>query len=359
MLFISHSEPAKRLLILFCILMITGCLPSIASDKPLDPITTINAKVEYNKVVPESLTDINLEINEEEKHQLRKDSPEVSMDDRIRLTPEEAELNDALEFQKANDVEDIKILWDSTIHRNPVIRFALEKIATPPEKRAAKSSLMARTLSTMIQGTAILPTIFGMGAATEYTSAFGGQIINNAFSKKFVPEQGMPSITEPELIQLTGFIEELQDTLIKTYFDYKNALESLMLERKNLVLQQENYQKAVKANDQTAIIIASALYDKSKQSELRLRQQVKLKRLQLERLAGIEPVAQLNLVIPENLMDAKYNFELSSIKKQTLKTQKAIEDETSIIKASENNDITGVMSGSFTPDAEEGTDEVE
>jgi hypothetical protein len=312
---------SKALLLAFISMSMMASTIAFAQESPLEPISTLNAKIEFNKVFPENLTDIKLDIKEVEKHQLREEAPEVALDDKIKLTPEEAELKSALEFQKANDIEDVEYLWNATLERNAVIRFALDKIATPPEKRAVKSSLMARAVSTMIQGTAILPTLFGMGAATEYTSAFGGQIINNAFSKKFVPQQGMPSITEPELIQLTSFIEELQNNLIKTYFNYKNALESLMLERKNLSLQEQNYKKALESKDQTAIIIASALYDKSRQAELRIRQQVKVHRVELERHAGIDAVSQLNLTLPEKLIQAKYSFELNPTIKKALDSQ--------------------------------------
>jgi hypothetical protein len=354
MLTFNHKyHPLIMLLLATSVLFYTGA-PMLAGDEPLEPISKINGKIEYNKVQPEHLTDINLEINDMEKHQLREEAPEVSMDSKIKLTPEEAELKDALEFQKAKDIEDVKVLWNATVARNPVIRFALEKIATPPEMRAVKSSLMARTISTMIQGAAILPTLFGMGAASEYASAFGGQVVNNAFSKKFVPEPGMPSITEPELIQLTGFIEELQNDLIKTYFDYKNSLESLMLERKNLILQEKNYKKALASKDKTAIIISSALYDKSKQSELRLKQQVKLNRVELERLAGIEAVSQLRLTMPEKLIEAKYNFELSDVKRD--KKEKTEETKKTKLEAT---DIPGLMEESNTQTSEDSMNEAQ
>ncbi|MEW5821738.1 MAG: hypothetical protein AB1782_16205 [Cyanobacteriota bacterium] len=284
-------------------------IPVIAGEDPLDTITPINGKIEYNKVYAENLNELTLTLGDNDKHKLREKAPGAELDGTIKLTPQETELKDALEFQKGKDIEDIKMLWESTVERNAIIRFALEKIASPPQQRAVKSSLMARSISTMLQGAAIVPSLFGMGAATEYGGAFGGQLLSNAFNRKFLPTPGAPAITEPELIQLTGLIEDLQETIINNYYNYKSSLESLLMEKQNTVLQEKNYKQALASNDPTAIIISSALFDKSKQSETRLKQQAKLYRVQLERLAGIEAVANLNLSLSEKVIQAKFNYE--------------------------------------------------
>ena len=289
-----------------------------AEENPLETISTINGKIEYNKVYAENLNEMTLDLGDKDKLELRKEAPTAEMDGTIKLTPEETELKDALQFQKGKDVEDIKMLWAATVERNQVIRFALEKIAAPPQQRNNKSSLMARSIATMLQGAAIVPSLFGMGMASEYGSAFGGQLISNAFSKKFLPAPGMPSITEPELIQLTGLIEDLQEQLINSYYNYKSSLESLMLEKKNTELQEVNYKKAIESKDPTAIIISSALHDKAKQSEIRLKQQVKLHRIQLERMAGIDAVSALNLSLSDKVMQAKFNLERSRQEKSIL-----------------------------------------
>lgn len=297
------------IIIFFALILTFFSQNCIAQEAPLDTMTEIEPKIEYNEMFPENLGDINLNLKEEDKHKLRDKPPEINMDEVIKLTPEEQEFKNALDIQKGNEIEDIKKLWDATLERNPVIRFAIEKVTSPPKQRKAASSLMARSIATMMQGAAIVPSIFGMGAASEYSSVLGGQLISKMFARKFVPEPGMPSITEPELIQLSSLIENLQEQLIRDYYNYKSSLESLLLEKQNMISQENNYKKALASKDQTSIIITSALYDKSKQSELRVKQQAKLYRVQLERLAGIEAVSKLNLTIPEEVLKAKENLE--------------------------------------------------
>lgn len=303
----------KYIMMLFCCfgLITTPNLFAFAAEKPLETITTLNAKIEYNKVYAENLSNIDLKLEDEEKLKLRETAPEVSMDSTIKLTPEEIELKNALQIQKGKDIEDIKMLWEATVEKNPIIKFALDKVASPPQQRPVKASIMARTIATMMQGAAIVPSLFGMGMASEYGSLFGGQVLSQAFAKKFMAPPGMPTITEPELIQLIALIESLQGEIIKNYYNYKASLESLMLEKKNTILQERNYQRALESKDVTAIVIASALYDKAKLSELRVKQQVKLQRIQLERLAGIDAVSNLNLTLPEGVIKAKENQDKS------------------------------------------------
>lgn len=319
----------KHFIVLLILLSVTTSASSsiIAKEKPLAPIIKLNGKIEYNKVHPENLSEMSLDLSDGQKHKLKESKPK-ELDDVIKLTPEEIELKKALQIQKGKDVEDIKMLWDATVAKNPVIRFALEKVSTPPQQRQVKSSMMARSIATMLQGAAIVPSLFGMGMMTEYGGAFGGQLLANAFAKKFVPQPGMPSITEPELIQLTALIEDLQEEIINSYYNYKSSLESLSMEKKNFLIQERNYKKALESKDKTSIIIASALYDKAKQSKIRLKQQVKIHRIQLERLAGLEAVSALNLALADNVLQAKFSFEdnAKNAMTQPIKTPADVQD---------------------------------
>lgn len=336
-------------LTLFLVAAAALIMPVCATEKPLEPITELNAKIEYNKVYAENLGEMTLDLNDSQKLKLREGAPDASIDGTIKLTEEEEELKKALEIQKGKDIEDIKKLWEATLERNAIIRFALEKISAPPQERPVRSSLMARSVATMLQGASIVPSLFGMGMATEYGGAFGGQLLANAFSKKFLPPPGMPTITEPELIQLTALIEDLQEQIINSYYNYKSSLESLMLEKKNKALQERNYQKAIDSQDMTSIIIASALFDKAKQSELRLKQQVKLHRVQLERLAGIDTVSGLNLTLSESVMQAKYKFDQLKNDKLNLNTPLQDPVSPSGISTDSQNTFQGSFDTGITP----------
>ena len=65
------------------------------------------------------------------------------------------------EQQKA-DMEDIENLWNATVTNNPMISFCLKKLSIPAEQRRVHSSLLAKSMSAIISGAALLPSFLGM-----------------------------------------------------------------------------------------------------------------------------------------------------------------------------------------------------
>ena len=261
-----------------------------------DDIVPLKADIVQSNIIPkqkENIENVSLNLENKEKLTLNLTNSATKTKNNI-VEVNSQKIKEAFEIQKKNDVEDIKILWDATIERNEVIKFALKKLATPADQRRFQSSLMAKSVSALISGTSLLPGFFGLNAAASTASAASGRLANAVIQKKMQPKD-MP-ITDTELIQIAGLIEELQNDIIKGYYDYKNSLDSLIVARQKLIIENRNYSEALKSGNEFTIIASSAAYDKSLLDELKLKQQTKLYRLQLERLAGPVTVANLNLI---------------------------------------------------------------
>ncbi len=198
-----------------------------------------------------------------------------------------------LKLQKEKDVEDLECLWKATVDRNSAIKFALQKLSTPAEQRKTNSSMMAKALSTLINGASLVPFMAGANYGLQSASLASGQIANRLIAKKDMPKT-MP-LTDTELIQLSDLVEELQNQLVKSYYDYKNAINSLKECREKMIVEQKNYDEATKEKNRFYMIVSSAMYDGKLLEEIELKENVKLNRLKLERLAGHDAVEQLNL----------------------------------------------------------------
>lgn len=198
-----------------------------------------------------------------------------------------------LKLQKEKDVEDLECLWKATVDRNSAIKFALQKLSTPAEQRKVNSSMMAKTLSTLINGASMVPFMAGASYGLQSASLASGQIANRLIAKKDMPKT-MP-LTDTELIQLSDLVEELQNQLVRSYYDYKSAINSLKDCREKIIVEQKNYDKASKEENRFYMIVSSAMYDGKLLEEMELKETVKLNRLKLERLAGHEAIEQLNL----------------------------------------------------------------
>lgn len=198
-----------------------------------------------------------------------------------------------LKLQKEKDVEDLESLWKATVDRNSAIKFALQKLSTPAEQRKMQSSMMAKSISTLINGASLVPFMAGAGYSMQTASLAGGQIANRLIAKRDLPKT-MP-LTDTELIQLSDLVEQLQNDLVKSYYDYKSSINSLKDCREKMIIEQKNYARATQDENRFFMIVASAMYDGKLLEEIELKETVKLNRMKLERLAGHEAVEQLNL----------------------------------------------------------------
>ena len=209
------------------------------------------------------------------------------------LTSDDEILEQIVKLQREKDFEDIDNLWKGTVSNNQVIGFALKKLATPESQRRIHSSLMAKTLSAIISGASMAPMLLGQNYMIQ-SGAFGaGRIAQNLLNRKNIPKE-IP-LTDTELIELAGLIENLQDKIISAYYNYKNSLALLKEIRSREILYSKNYAKAMDDEDFLEIAIQSTLYQDMQLEEEKYIQLCKKYHLELQRLAGKKVVDELNL----------------------------------------------------------------
>ncbi len=214
------------------------------------------------------------------------------------LISDEQMLKELIALQKQKDLEDIENLWKATVSNNKVIEFALKKLSTPESQRRFHSSLMAKTLSAVISGSSFVPTFMGADPAVTTGSFAIGRLAQTLLNKKTTPQE-IP-LSDTELIELAGLVEDLQDKIIDAYYNYKGSLGQIKESRQRLILYHKNYTKALDSSDILDISISSSLYDNIVLQEYYHMQNAKKYHLELQRLAGKKAVANLNLY--------QYNF---------------------------------------------------
>ena len=209
------------------------------------------------------------------------------------LVNDEAILSELVQMQKEKDLEDIENLWKGTVENNQVIGFALKKLSTPESQRRIHSSLMAKTLSAVVAGASFAPSLIGADYMTQSSAFAAGRLAQNLINRKNMPTE-IP-LTDTELIELAGLVENLQDKIITAYYNYKSSLSQLKETRQRLLLYNKNYAKALDDEDLMEITISSALYDNMRVEEFYYMENAKKYHLELQRLAGKKVVDKLNL----------------------------------------------------------------
>lgn len=202
-------------------------------------------------------------------------------------------LANMIDEQKQHDLKDLERLWQGTVENNQVIEFALKKLASPESQRRIHSSLMAKTLSAVVSGASFVPSLMGANPAIQTSAFSAGRLAQGLLNRKNVPQE-VP-LTDTELIELASMIESLQDTLISSYYNYKNTLAQLKDTRSKMLLYSRNYANANRSHNVLEIAISTSLYDSMRLQEYDLEQSAKKYHLQLQRLAGKKAVDSLDM----------------------------------------------------------------
>jgi hypothetical protein len=216
----------------------------------------------------------------------------VKQKDTLILNNEQT-IQKIVEFQREKDMEDIDNLWKGTVDNNPVIGFALKKLASPESTKRIHSSLMAKTMSAMVAGASFVPMMTGANYLTQTTSFAAGRAAQNLINKNNITKE--TPLTDTELIELAGLVENLQDDIISAYYNYKSTLWQLKETRTKLLLYNKNYSKALYDQDVLETAVSSALYDNMRLEEFGYLETAKKYHLELQRLAGKKVVDKLNL----------------------------------------------------------------
>ena len=255
---------------------------------------------------------VTLDKNSLEKPELNTGSVEQTIKGSLLVNDSET-LANMIDEQKEHDLKDLEKLWQGTVENNQVIEFALKKLATPESQRRIHSSLMAKTLSAIVSGASFVPSLMGANPAIQTSAFSAGRLAQGLLNKKNVPQE-IP-LTDTELIELASMIEDLQDTLINSYYNYKNTLTQLKTTRSKMLLYSRNYTNALYGNDVMEIAISTNLYDSMRLQEYDLEQAAKKYHIQLQRLAGKKVVDALEMY--------QYDFDSVLYKNDTKQSEQA------------------------------------
>ena len=190
----------------------------------------INMKKTFSKILILLLlilqTNIGLCIETIELENIQKEeikyNKQIEKDTKNLVIDSEDTLKDIIELQKIKDGEDLDYLWKQTVESSQLIKFALKKLSIPEDQRRLHSSIMSKTLSSIISGAAFLPMLMGQNSLIQSASFSASRIATSLINKPETPQTEL--MTDTELIELASVIEKLQNDLLNSYYNYKNEL---------------------------------------------------------------------------------------------------------------------------------------
>jgi hypothetical protein len=313
---IRHPYGWKRGEILAVLLALTLGLPSASwaakgpakpAPKPfLSPVATINGPIRSDaegnsaESAEDPLAPVDMSRTLPDKASaLKLSKPPAALGESRSVSPALEDVPARLAtLQKGLEESDLNRLWEATVENSPVIRFSLEKLALPTDAGPHHSSrFLNKTLNVMITGAAMAGSL--MAPASNYGRM--GILTAGDVARNFVNGTNKPqkfsNLSATEQIQLAGIVDELKERLMRSYQEYRSGLQALVLAHEATVRNQKTYLRAIESGNTLAMMSAGSAYYKTMLEETTLRQQAKLARIELERLAGREKVDGLELSI--------------------------------------------------------------
>lgn len=208
------------------------------------------------------------------------------------------EIKSELEDQKEVITGDLNILWQAAVSKSDTIKFAIFKLSNPNGEEEKKS--LVKSIFSPIAGVA---PILGMGTNNPVTgsaSILGGGVLGSLLSDDSAINSHLSKVTDSDLVILAQEVDNLQQKLVRLYFDYLNSLEKLSLADK-LVENRYRFYESSKNSDTQAHSVADVFYREALEIQLQARQQVLTNRASLEQFVGNDAIIMIDKNIKDRL----------------------------------------------------------
>ncbi|MEI8378167.1 MAG: hypothetical protein WCF95_06480 [bacterium] len=215
----------------------------------------------------------------------------------IRKIAKEASLE--LKDEEEGILSDLRILWQYSVENSETIKFAIYKLSNPKGDLKNVDESKVKKLLKPIAG--ITPFV---AATAGNAMAAGGSIIGGTFLNDILNEdkynKRLEKVTDADLVILAKAIEELQNKLVTSYYEYITAKKILAYADINLQNRKQLCDVLGNVSEET-IVIADTFYREALTRQKQAQESLLLKRAALEQLVGNDAI----LLIEKNKTASK------------------------------------------------------
>lgn len=201
------------------------------------------------------------------------------------------EIGKELEYEEADMVADLSLLWQGAATQSDTINFALYKLANPDADKPDGASIK-KVLTTI----ASMSTLVGASMANPVfagSSLIGGNILNIMSQDTKALNYKYTRVNDADMIILIRKIEDLQQNAVNLYYDYMSAKKQLEMTTKLVEDRQRKFELAQKNNaPRELIVITDAYYRTAIDKQRTAKSDFFSKRAALEQFVGNEAFVQ-------------------------------------------------------------------
>lgn len=204
------------------------------------------------------------------------------------------ELSDDGELD-ANDVlNDVQLLWMGAAQNSQTIKFIVYKLSNPDVDKPDNS-----VVKKIIKPISTVGTVAGIGVGNPIaavSSIMGSSILNSLSINDKDLNYKFSKVNDADMVVLIRKIEELQQKIVRYYFDYMTARESLIRSDELVKKRHSAYLNSQgMTNDQ--ILMLDSFYRSALNKQAKLRADFLSTRSALEQIVGMDTITQFEEII--------------------------------------------------------------
>jgi len=190
-----------------------------------------------------------------------------------------------LKLDYENMQADLSLLWQGTATKSETIMYAIYKLSNP-DKDKPKNEVAKKVISSIAGMSSVAGACIGSPLITS-AALIGGNTLgimsqdSNALNYKY------SKVSDTDLIILVKLIDELQQSLVNSYYDYVIAYKKYNMITQIVQNYRDNYDN-VQQESQELIIVADTFYRTSLDEQTKARTDFLEKRTKLQQLVGNE-----------------------------------------------------------------------
>lgn len=204
----------------------------------------------------------------------------------IRKIAKEASLE--LKDEEDSILSDLRILWQYAVENSETIKFAIYKLSNPKGDPKNSDESKVKKLLKPIAGITPFVAATAGNAMAAGSSIIGGTFLNDILNEDKYNKH-LEKVTDADLVILAKAIEDLQNKLLTSYYEYVTAKRILAYADINFQNRKQLCDVLGNVSEET-IVIADAFYREALARQKQAQESLLLKRAALEQLVGNDAI---------------------------------------------------------------------
>ena len=204
------------------------------------------------------------------------------------------EISKSIELDYNEMLEDLSLLWQGAAMKSDTIKFAIYKLSNP-DKDKPDESAVKKVLSTI----AGMSTFLGAGSGNPILASaalVGGNTLGIMSQDTKALNYKYTQVTDADMIILIRKIDELQQKVVDSYYDYMTSRLLYDMTTKMVKEREGNYRQS-QSMKKEVVLITDTFYREAIDEQSKARGNFFEKRSQLEQLVGNDIFRQFEEIV--------------------------------------------------------------